>query len=441
MSSPMRHPIKHIFQVPPGLRDLAADCNGAAAVMLALALSVVLGLAGLGTEVAAWYTAKQTMQGATDAEAYTAITAKSAGASATQFTTEAKSITSKYSFTDGSAGVTVTVNNPPASRAYAGKSNAVEVIISQPQTPLISGVVMSSGPTIQARSVAASVESGSDCVAALDKGNVVDVSDTGSSVLNLNSCSLYINSNDPAALTMKGSATIDAGAAYITGGVSVTGSAALNTTKGTYTGTAPINDPYASVPVPSFSGCNQTNYSNNSSTPQTLNATGTTPYVFCNGLNLTGQASLTLGAGIYIIDRGTFSMGGQSTLTATSGTTIVLTSSTSANYPTASIGGGASMSITAPSTGATMGLALFQDRNAPSSGSNTLDGGGTQNITGAIYFPNQAVEYVGGASTGGAVCTQLIAYTLSFKGNSNFNSNCTGVGTSGIGSTSNQLVE
>ena len=134
-------------------------------------------------------------------------------------------------------------------------------------------------------------------------------------------------------------------------------------------------------------------------------------------------------------------MGAQSTLTATSGTTIVLTSSTSANYASASIGAGASLSITAPTTGATSGLAIFQDPNAPSSGSNTLDGGGTQNITGALYFPNQPVEYVGGASTGGATCTQLIAYTLTFKGNSNFNSNCGSAGTQTIGSTSNQIVE
>jgi Flp pilus assembly protein TadG len=358
---------KHIRDEISRLRDLSADRSGAAAVMLALALSTVLGLAGLGTEVAAWYTTKQTMQGAADAAAFTAITAKSAGASVTQMRTEAKSIAGKYNFTDGSGGVTVTVNSPPTSGAYAGKSTAVEVIISQPQTPLISGVIMSSGPTIQARSVAASVESGSGCVVALDTGNIVDVTESGSSVLNITGCSLYINSSATAALSMKGSATIDAGAAYITGGVSIGGSAELNTTKGTYTGTTPINDPYAGTPVPNYTSCAassstcQKNYSNNSSTPVTINATGTTPYVFTGGLNLGAQASLTLGPGIYVIDGGSFSPGAQSTLTATSGTTIVLSGNSTSGYATASIGGGASLSITAPTTGSTMGLAIFQD--------------------------------------------------------------------------------
>ncbi len=439
----MRDLMKQICREASCLRDLGADCSGGAAVMMALALSTVLGLAGLGTEVAAWYTSKQTMQGAADAAAYTAVTALSKGASVAQLTTEARSIAAKYGFTSIQGNSTLTVNSPPLSGSYAGKSTAVEVIIAQAQTPLISGVFMSSGPTIQARSVAAEVTTGSGCVVALDRGDVVDVTDSGNTILNLNSCSLYINSNDAAALTMTGGAVIDAGAAYISGGVSTAGGAQLETTKGTFTGTAPINDPYGSVAVPSYSGCSQTNYSNNSSTPVTINATGTTPYVFCNGLSLTGQSSLTLGPGVYVVDRGSFSMGGQSTLTATSGTTIVLTSSTSNGYATANINGGATLNLTAPTTGATMGLAFFQDRNAPTAGTsaNTFNGGGTQNIVGAIYFPNQGVTYAGGAATGGAVCTQLLAYTLKFSGNSNFNSNCGAAGTSTIGSTSNQLVE
>jgi Flp pilus assembly protein TadG len=408
----MSNPIKHLCRQSSCLGDLAADRSGAAAVMMALALSAVLGVAGLGTEVAAWYTTKQTMQGASDAAAFTAATARTAGVTAAQLTSEAKSIAGRYGFTDGTSGVTVTVNNPPTSGSYAGSSNAVEVIISQPQTPLISGVIISSGPTIRARAVAASVTSGSGCVVALDRGDVVDVTDSGNTVLNLNSCSLYINSSDPAALTMTGGAVIDAGAAFISGGVSTSGGAALATTNGTFTGTPPISDPYAYETVPYYSGCNQTNYSNNSATPQTINAVGTTPYVFCNGLSLGGgNSSLTLGPGIYVIDRGLFSIGGSSTLTATSGATIVLTSSTASNYATATINGGASVSVTAPTTGATAGLAFFQDRNAPTAGTNanSFSGGGTQNIVGAIYFPNQGVTYAGGATSGGATCTQLLA--------------------------------
>jgi len=445
----MNNLIKHICRQSTRLRALAADRSGGAAVMLALGLSSVLGLAGLGTEVAAWYTTKQTMQSAADAAAYTAITALGKGASVAQLTTEAKSVAGNYSFVDGTASVTVTVNSPPVSGSYAGKSTAVEVIVSQPQAPMVSGLFMSSGPTIQARSVAAAVTTGSGCVVALDKGDVVDVTDSGNTILNLNSCSLYINSNDAAALTMTGGAVIDAGAAYITGGVSTSGGAALDTTKGTYTGTPPISDPYSYANVPTFNACAassatcKNNYSLGNHDTDTINATGTTPYVFSNGLSLGSQASLTLGPGTYIIDRGSLSIGAQTTLTATSGTTIILTSSTGSNYATVTVNGGASVSVTAPTTGATAGLAFFQDRNAPTAGTsaNSFTGGGTQNIIGALYFPNEGVTYAGGASVGGATCTQLLAYTLKFSGNSNFNSNCGSAGTSTIGTTSNQLVE
>jgi len=50
---------------------------------------------------------------------------------------------------------------------------------------------------------------------------------------------------------------------------------------------------------------------------------------------------------------------------------------------------------------------------------NKLEGGGTLNITGAAYFPNNPVRYAGGSAGGGASqCTQLIASTIEFTGNS-----------------------
>jgi Flp pilus assembly protein TadG len=118
----MRDPMWLIRRSTSLRTGLGADCTGAAAVMLALALSSILGVAGLSTEVAAWYMTKRTMQGAADAAAYTAVTAKGAGASVAQLTTEARSIASGYDFVAGSAGVTVTVNNPPLSGVTPAKT-------------------------------------------------------------------------------------------------------------------------------------------------------------------------------------------------------------------------------------------------------------------------------------------------------------------------------
>lgn len=423
------------------IRKLIKDHSGGAAVTLAIAMSGVLGLTGLGTEAAGWYVTKRSMQGAVDAAAYTGALAVANGATTSQVTTEARSIAGSYNFINGSGGVTVTVNNPPQSGSHANDTSAVEVLISQPQTALISAMFLSTGPTITARAVAsAGTASGSGCVLALDHGNVNDITNSGNTNLYLNSCSLYVNSSSSSALRMTGTSSITAAAAYVTGNTSIGNNASLTTSNGTFTGVNPISDPYANVNIPSYSGCDQTNFSLTAGQSQTINAGASGTYVFCNGLSLAGGSSLTLGAGTYIIDRGTLNLVGNSTLTATSGTTIVLTSSTGNNYAAASIASNAVISITAPSSGALAGIAIYQDRNAPNNASSDLTGGSTQNIVGAIYFPNQNVNFTGGSNSG-AVCTQLIAYTLNFVGNSSFNSTCGSVGTRTIGSSASQLVE
>jgi hypothetical protein len=70
-----------------------------------------------------------------------------------------------------------------------------------------------------------------------------------------------------------------------------------------------------------------------------------------------------------------------------------------------------------------------------------LNGGGTQNITGAIYFPQQIVNYAGNSPTGGPQCTQLIAWKINFTGTSNFQNNCTDVGVQKLSLTGGKLVE
>ena len=97
--------------------------------------------------------------------------------------------------------------------------------------------------------------------------------------------------------------------------------------------------------------------------------------------------------------------------------------------------------MTAPTTGPTQGLAFFQDRNAPSTGTDSFVGGSAQNITGAIYFPDNAVTFTGNSSAGGSQCTQLIALKVNFNGTSNLSNNCAGDGTTPFGNATATLVE
>src|SRR6516165_4439139 len=423
---------------PQLLRGLGSDCAGAVGPTLGLMLALLVGFAGLGVEVGDWYVTKRTMQGAADSAAYSAATAMGTGQSNDGYTSEANSVAGTYGYVNGRDGVTITISNPPTTGNHTTDNNAVEVTIKRPQPLMLASLFLLAPPTISASAVARTGSSG--CVLALDRGNVTDMTDNGNTVLNLNNCNLYVNSPSSRALVLNGSAQINANAAFISGDYTMGGHASLNTTVGTHTGVAPANDPYSDLQIPGYQGCDQTNFSLTGGQSKTFTAGSSGVMVFCNGLSLTGGSQVTLNPGTYIIDRGSFSLTGNSSISG-NGVTIILTSSTGQDYATVSISGGSTVNINAPSSGGMQGVAFFQDRNAPTSGSDGFTGGATQNITGAIYFPSQNLTFSGGTSTGGgADCTQLVALTFTFNGNSNFNSNCTGVGVRGIGGSA-QLVE
>lgn len=425
---------------------LCADRRGAVMPFLALALPIVIGFAGLGTEAANWYLTKRTMQGAVDAAASTAAASlavvRAAGGtpSASVLTTDAKSIAAYYNFVDGSNDTTVTVNYP-----YSGSLDKVEVSISRQEPALLSALFLPQGPTISAHAVALANYNVTDngCVVALDNNSETAMTASGTAVnLNFPTCSLYINSPSTTALNLNGQPTIIPKYAYIVGGYNDAHNS-LQPVSGIYTGVDPLIDPYRNVSVPTFSGCDQNSYKLSGGKTDTQTAGTSRVYVFCNGIDLTGNSSLTLGSGTYIIDRGTLKIASGSTLTATGGTTIILTTSTGSGCATVQFNGQANINLVAPTTGNLAGIAIYKNRACVSHDSvnDKVDGGSTQNIKGAIYFPEQYIEFSGGSATGGAICTQLIAWKITFTGNSGFQSNCADAGTRKLSLTGGHLVE
>jgi Flp pilus assembly protein TadG len=426
-------------------RHFLRDESGTAAVVIAVALTSVVGIAGLATEGANWYFTSRRMQSAADAAAYSAAISLAANENSTDFTNEGKWVAanSGYNFSS-STGATVTVNNPPSTGAHSSDVNSVEVIIQQTPTRMISSLFLNTAPIIKARAVATMNVNNNGCVLALNRG-AVDTTASGGGTINLTNCSMFVNSDDPSgALTLQGSTTINTSGAYVTGGITANGGATLDSGGNTHTGVSPINDPYSDISVPSYTGCDQTNYNDNSNVPVTLgtggvNGTGT--YVFCDGLRMTGQSALNLASNTtYIINGGAFDIGAQATLTGTN-VTIVLTGS-AGNYATMKINGGATVTLSAPTdtSNPLHGLAVFQDRNAPTGVTNSMEGGANQSITGAIYFPNESLKFAGN-SGGGAACTQLVVQSLTFTGSTNVGSNCTGVAIDHFGNATATLTE
>jgi Flp pilus assembly protein TadG len=408
--------------------------HGNIAIITGLMLPVLLGFAALGTEGGLWYYTHQSAQGAADSAAISAATLY--GESNTgDIVTQAKGVTATYGFTDGANSTTVTVNRPPTSGTHTSAQNAVEVIVSQVQTRLLSQLWDANTLTITARAVAIA-NGGTGCVLALDPTAGGSVSEQGTVGIALKACSVYDNSNASNAVNVGGTSSLSADSVNTVGGVY--GSANITTIDGINTGQTPATDPYANVtpPTPS-SNCSQTNYS-------THGTVTLSPGVYCGGMNFGAGAVVTLNPGTYYLtsagnnNAGDLVMDGQATLSGT-GVTIVYTSKNS-NYGSAKISGGATINLSAPTSGALSGIVFFGDRNEPTGTTFNIEGGTTQTFTGAIYLPKAALNYAGGANNFSG-CTQVVADTISFVGTSNLAVNCTGDGTQQIGNTAAKLVE
>jgi Flp pilus assembly protein TadG len=402
----------------------ARDQSGSYLIIGALMMPVLIGFVGLGTDYGLWVYTHQSAQSATDSAAVSAAT----DGKAADLTVQANAVTASYGFANGVNGTTVTVNQPPKSGSHTTVVNAVEVIVTQQKAPLFSAVFISKPLTISARSVAIP-NVGTGCVIALDSTASGAITVQGSSQINLQNCNLYDNSNNASALTVGGTASVAALSVGVVGGISGTNSIAAS--GGIKTGVWPAADPYAAVSFPPFYGCDQHNLKINSSV--TLS-----PGVYCGGMSVNAGAVVTLNPGIYYMDQGSLSVAGNATINGV-GVTIVFTGNNN-NWATASIGSNANINLTAPTTGPTAGLVIFGDRNMPVGTPFKMTGGDTQSFGGAIYLPKAALNYSGGSGASNG-CTQIVADTLNWSGNSSLALNCSSYATKPIGSNTASLVE
>jgi len=412
-----------------GISRFWRDRRGNYAIITALLSPVLIGSAGLATEGGLWVYVHRTLQGAADSAALSAATLYSLN-STKSLDDQAKGVVATYGYVAGTSGTTITVHRPPATGNYTANTKAIEVIVTTNQSRLLSAMYSSTAVTLKGRAVALPGDNGTGCVLSLNALASGGVTSKGTSDVALDACSVYDNSANTSALVNGGSATINALSVNVVGNIS--GGSGITTTQGVNTGTSPASDPYASVVMPSFSGCDHNN--------MTVKDTETLdPGVYCNGLQLNAGADVTLNPGVYYIDRGSLQVNGGSKIHGT-GVTIVFTSSTGSNYATATINGGATVALTAPTTGALAGLVMFGDRNMPTSNTFKFNGGDGQVLGGAVYIPRGTLEYAGGANVA-TNCTQVIADTITFTGNSELKVNCSGSGTKPIGTSVASLVE
>jgi hypothetical protein len=428
---------------------LASDNRGVTLVVVALTLTALVGVTGLGVETGLWYMIKRYNQSAADIGALSGVMELAAGKSypdicnfaglagkANGFTLVPSACSSGC--TSPPAGSNNCVNNPPKtpSSAYFNNANAVEVILAQQQNTFFATLFMPS-VTIETHAVAA-IENVSTCMIGLGnppgKGTVLDYKGGGFAQLNIPNCAFASDSSDPASLDLRGNFKITAGAIATVGGYSIKG-AAGTVSPAIVTGAPVVADPYSSVTVVPPS-----------SALPCINSVNGVP-ALTPGLGMR-YGAITISAGIVNIPAGVYYLDGSCPggggLTISGGTvtgpgvTFVLTAQAGGTAGSVNItGGSGSLSaptisgLLPPSAAASVGLLIFQDpTKSAGSGTNTIAAGCPGiSLTGAIDTP-LTEDDLQGNQTSCTACTELIANNFVFKGDVGLDtSGCAAVGT------------
>ncbi len=380
------------------LKCFSSQDNGAIAIFMAFLMVALLGFAGLAIDAGLWNSQKRQLQLAADAAAVGGVFALGKTGQST--------ITAYATYDAGLNGCTsannctiVSISNPPTSGSQAGNTNAVEVILSKPTQLFFTSLFLSTAPTINVRAVATLSSSKNVCFGSLGINGIGLV---GNSTINAPNCTVYSNTN----LSLKGTTSITAGSVNTVGTINDTSH--ITATSGITQNAPALIDLYQTLAVPSYSGCDHTNYSGS---PASI-----TPGVYCGGFKATG-GTITMAPGTYIVNGGDVDLHGNTTLNGT-GVTLVLTSSTGTNYPQVDIAGTVNLNLSAPTSGTFNNILMYEDRNAPSSTTVKIAGNTTSNVQGVVYVPSADLTLTGVSTTGSNACLRAIASTITINGTS-----------------------
>jgi len=368
---------------------------GQTLIFVALGMVMLGAILGLAVDLGYMRYVKRRLQTAADSAAI-------AGAAETNYgdvTSAAKADAATNGFTDGTNGVTVTVNTPPVAGPNQGKQGYVEVLISRIQPTFFIRIVPGShtNSTVKARAVAY-LGNSKGCIFSLHG----DITVHHDAEVDAQLCAILDNGN----LTLRSGARVTASAIGVGGSVSNSGSVLTPTPQ---TGMIPASDPLGYLSTQNPGGCDVTNLIINSGI-RILNQG-----VFCGGITISGSAAVTFNPGLYVIKP----IGGlPAGLVINSSGTVSgdgVTFYNGAASGPLSISSTGTVSLTAPTSGPYAGILMFQDPSNTSSA--TVGGGSNSTFVGALYFPNAPLS-INNIGLGGA-CTIVVASSVDIRGNTN----------------------
>lgn len=403
----MKAPLKRLWQ----------DRRGNALVIAAAALPLVVGSAGFATDTVQWALWKRQLQRAADSGALAGVhtIVRDAGDRGHVSPTVRRDLDLNNRAEPITTGWAA---GQPSSGPYASDPYAVHVVLTARKELAFSSLFLAIPPTITARATATVVATGKYCVISLEPTTTTGITYQGNATVDLG-CGMATNSRGASAINATGSSTIVATPISAVGGIPASGSFAEGTTLQPYSMVQ--KDPFADVP-PTTAGCPGPNVNVNTTQTVTLN-----PGCF-GGMTLNG--TVTLNPGTYILDGGGLRIGSQARVSC-NGCVFVLTSRTADTNPgsigNVDINGGATVNLSAPTTGTYAGILFYQDRRALDSTSanhrSLINGNSSSSYQGALYFPAQEMTF-NGTSGMNTQCVQMVAMRVMFSGNTTITNSC-----------------
>ena len=405
------------------LRGLATNERGNVLILTAAAMPLLVGSAGLAIDTIQLSLLKRHLQRAADSGALAGAYAKAQNKGFVIEDAVNKALTFNNAFPLSTA-----ITEQPQTGTFGGRAVRVRLAASR-SLPFMS-FFTSEAPVINVEATAALVYSGQYCMISLDESSGVGITFAGNSTVNMG-CGIISNTSGASAVTVNGSATsITASPIAAVGGVPSSTSYRQPTLLLPYS--LKQEDPFADLPdPPTFSSCN----------PKIADNVVPSPGQCYNGLDINGTK--TLSPGTYYL-KGNLKLNANAVLNAT-GVTFVFTSSTltdPASLPKLEIDGSATLNLSAPTSGTYEGVAMYYDRRAAMMDPGPkIEGNSTSNFEGAFYFPTQKVTFRGNSNMA-TNCIQLVAYRLTFEGNTVINNECpTGGGAKAFDATWVRLVK
>jgi len=417
------------------LSAAARSRRGSVASLFAVTGATLVGMVALAAEAGIWQLQWREARGAADLAALSGALAIERGGDAVAV---ARDAVARNGFVQGGDGgrTSVAVAMPPTAGAFAGRSDAVEVVVSQVQPLGMARLALSAAPVVTGRAVAVSVVDFEACILALGGGLILG----GNSTINAQRCALAANA-PVQGINIVGSARVRASDLITTGpcngcdGPDVwTDDTRLVRPSVVANRTNPVRDPFADLqnwtPTPP-AACTPVTFTNRVAN-LTAGPAGTS---ICSDLTIGTNQTVNLAPGLYYLNNASLTVRG--TLSG-SGVTIVMTGNSSTvgtvrinAQSTTTLSGPASSLIPGHAEG--RGLIIYRDARASNNGPQNevqLNGGASMRLTGAVYLPTSDVQVNGNSGTNYSSCMAIIGYALNFSGNSDTRvdvSGCTGV--------------